>query len=663
LIHFEGEAAILVVITNITERKRAEEQIQALSRMPDESPNPILRVTADSVLLYANRTSQPLLDMWQTKIGQALPDVWRREIAAVFQSDTYKEVEVPCGEKVFSLILTPIVSAGYVNLYGRDVTIRKQAQAELARQSEELARLYRASGALHAIAPFDLPTLSQTIVEVVLEEFGQANCSVFLIQSGSDELKRMAVAGPYAGEVRKTILALDGPGQVSQAIRSGQVINTPDVRTASAYLPSWEAARSELTLPLKVGEKIIGAIDVQSATPDAFQADDERLMSIFAERATLILEHARLYAQTEQRLQNLMSLRAVDMAIAGSFDLKLTLGILLDQVLRQLGIHAADVLIFNPVSQSFHYSAGQGFFTQALQHTDLHMGDGYAGQAARERRVVTIRDLRKNTGSLVRSADFSREGFQTYVGVPLLAKGQIKGVLELFQRGGLSLDEEQQAFLDMLAGQAAIAIESAQLFENLQGSNAELMMAYDETIEGWSHAMDLRDEETEGHSERVTGLTLQLASSLGFKAEDLVHLRRGALLHDIGKIGVPDEILRKPGSLSEDEWVIMRKHPQFAYDMLAPIAYLHKAIEIPFCHHEKWDGAGYPRGLKGEDIPFAARIFAVVDVWDALRSDRPYRKAWSREKALEYIREQSGKHFDPRVVDVFLRQIQTESLP
>jgi putative nucleotidyltransferase with HDIG domain len=239
----------------------------------------------------------------------------------------------------------------------------------------------------------------------------------------------------------------------------------------------------------------------------------------------------------------------------------------------------------------------------------------------------------------------------------LIAKGQVKGVLEIFQRKAFELDREQHSFLDMLTGQSAIAIDSARLFEDLQGSNAELMMAYDETIEGWSRAMDLRDKETEGHTQRVTELTMRLANKMDFVGEQLVHIRRGALLHDIGKMGVPDEILRKPGPLNEKEWVIMHRHPQLAYDMIAPITYLRRALDIPYCHHEKWDGTGYPRGLKGEQIPLAARIFTVVDVWDALSSDRPYRKAWPEDKVRQHLREQAGKHFDPDIIEIFLKEI------
>ena len=192
---------------------------------------------------------------------------------------------------------------------------------------------------------------------------------------------------------------------------------------------------------------------------------------------------------------------------------------------------------------------------------------------------------------------------------------------------------------------------------SVEEAHTQLLSAYDATIEGWSRAMDLRDKETEGHTQRVTTLTEVLAKQAGVSDEALVNIKRGSLLHDIGKMGVPDSILHKPASLTDDEWVIMRQHPQNAYNMIQPIEYLRPALDIPFCHHEKWDGGGYPRGLKGEEIPLSARIFAVIDVWDAVTSDRPYRLAWDKEKALEYILEQKGKHFDPQVVELFTKMM------
>ncbi len=198
------------------------------------------------------------------------------------------------------------------------------------------------------------------------------------------------------------------------------------------------------------------------------------------------------------------------------------------------------------------------------------------------------------------------------------------------------------------------AEQERRLTEQAQQAAQAIAEAYDQTLIGWSRALDLRDKETEGHSQRVAQLTLAVARALNIPPEEQINMWRGAMLHDIGKIGVPDSILHKPGPLTAEEWEIMRRHTTYAYELLSPIAYLRPALDIPYCHHEKWDSTGYPRGLRGAQIPLAARIFALVDVWDALTNDRPYRKAWTREQASRYIREQSGKHFDPDLVELFL---------
>jgi HD-GYP domain-containing protein (c-di-GMP phosphodiesterase class II) len=246
-------------------------------------------------------------------------------------------------------------------------------------------------------------------------------------------------------------------------------------------------------------------------------------------------------------------------------------------------------------------------------------------------------------------------GFFSYYALPLIAKNQIKGVLETFCRTALESDDEWCGFAATLAGQAAIAIDSAQLLTALTKTNTELRLAYETTLEGWSRALDLRDNETQGHTARVAGLTVLLGQALGMDAEEMLHLRRGALLHDIGKMGIPDAILLKPGPLTEEEWEVMRRHPVYSYELLSPISYLRPALDIPHLHHERWDGGGYPLGLKGEEIPLAARVFAVVDVWDALTSDRPYRRKVPVDRARQIIRDGAGKDFDPRIVEVFLK--------
>ncbi|MGD0003122.1 MAG: HD-GYP domain-containing protein [Anaerolineaceae bacterium] len=197
-------------------------------------------------------------------------------------------------------------------------------------------------------------------------------------------------------------------------------------------------------------------------------------------------------------------------------------------------------------------------------------------------------------------------------------------------------------------------MDNHNLFENLQRSNVQLTLAYDATIEGWSRALDLRDEETEGHTQRVTKMTFRLCEAMGISEAESVQVRRGALLHDIGKMGIPDSILLKPGSLSEEEWLVMRKHPVYAYEFLSPVSFLRPALDIPYCHHERWDGTGYPRGILGEQITAAARVFALADVWDALSSDRHYRPAWNEGDIIHHIQSEAGRHFDPQVVELFL---------
>ncbi|MFH2040139.1 MAG: PAS domain S-box protein [Chloroflexota bacterium] len=354
-------------------------------------------------------------------------------------------------------------------------------------------------------------------------------------------------------------------------------------------------------------------------------------------------------------LRRLNALHKVDLTIAGMIDIRVTLDTFLQETVSQLKVDAARIFLLSSDAHTLTCAASTGFLGRGMFQPDSALGEDFAGRIALERQPIQISDLSKTVPALARDHLFIREGFGFYMGLPLIAKGKVRGVFEIFNRSLLEPDADWQDFLQTLAGQATIAIDNNQLFDSLQRASMDLSIAYDDTIVGWSKALDLRDRETEGHSQRVAKMTFRMANAMRFNDADLVQLRRGALLHDIGKMGIPDSILAKPGPLSDEEWLIMRKHPVFAYEMLSPINYLRPAVEIPYCHHEKWDGTGYPRGLKGEQIPLSARLFAVVDVWDALRSDRPYRQRWPEDKVFEYIRKESGSHFDPKAVEIFFR--------
>jgi len=363
--------------------------------------------------------------------------------------------------------------------------------------------------------------------------------------------------------------------------------------------------------------------------------------------------------QGELELQNqfkrLQALREIDIAIVSTTNLSLALRTVLEQVTTSLNVDAADILLLNPHSLILEFAAGRGFRTRGIEKTQLRLGQGHAGRAALEQRTIFTPNLADPQERFLRTSLIKGEDFVSFCAEPLIAKGKLVGVLEVFHRTLLQPDQTWLDFLRALGGQASIAIESGRLFQDLQRSNIDLMLAYDSTIEGWSKALDLRDNETEGHTLRVTKMTVALAQMAGMSDSEIVQVRRGALLHDIGKMGVPDAILFKPDKLTDEEWGVMRKHPVYAYDLLYPIEYLKPCLAIPYSHHEKWDGTGYPQGMKGEQIPLPARLFAVVDVWDALSSDRPYRKAWPQEKVMDYLKQQSGSHFDPKAVDLFER--------
>jgi putative nucleotidyltransferase with HDIG domain len=539
-----------------------------------------------------------------------------------------------------------------------DITERVRTEEEIKKRLGELEAVSQVSAAIR-----QAPTLKEMLpllLGTILDMLHAADGAVWLYDAATNELLRAASEGTAMEHSGQTIVSeKPGEGINGTAFESGQPFVAADFQQE---LSLTEIVRRSIpkgiggaAIPIRAGQSVIGTIEIDVPLPRELKADEIHLLTLLSEIAGNAIQRITLHQQTERRLQQLMALSNIDRVISSTADIHLSLGLLLEHVTTQLKVDATDVLLFNQALQTLEFSIGRGFRTKAFEQARLRLGEGYAGRAVLTREIVYIPDLAEmhDNPSLEKYA--AAEQFVSYYGVPLIARGQVKGVLEIFQRTRLEPDKEWLDFLSSLVGQAAIAIESAMQLDNLQRSNSELRQAYDETIEGWSRALDLRDNETEGHTQRVTEMTVALAREAGFNEMELLQVRWGALLHDIGKMGVPDSILLKAGPLTDEEWVVMRKHPILAYEMISPIRYLRGALDIPYCHHEKWDGTGYPRGLKGEQIPLAARIFAVVDVWDALCSDRPYCSAWPDDKVLEYILAGSGTHFDPKFVDAFMR--------
>lgn len=537
----------------------------------------------------------------------------------------------------------------------RDVSERVRAEEEIRRQGDRAGALLKIASRLNA--QLELEAVLRVVCEEVRAALHAPLAALLLYDSKSRAFYLAAGSGlPRGFAQAMQPLPLAAYDELLQKLGSMGLI--PDL-TSFPGLPYADLfreynLRSLVFSSMQRNDSPVGVL-VAATVGEAhsFPEDAKALLSGLADQAASAIANARLFAEVQQRLRQVEALRNIDMAITGSLDLRVTFRVVLDEVTSLLNMDAAAILRLDPYTGTLKYEAWRGFRAIDLKHINLRLGEGYGGRSALERQAIHIPDLREVEQDPVQGSLMSREGFAAYWAVPLIAKGHVQGVLEVFHREPFDADAGWLAFLETLAGQAAVAVDNAELFHKLERSNVELIRAYDATIEGWAYALDLKDEETEGHSRRVTEMTVRMARKMGMKEEELVHVRRGALLHDIGKMGIPDAILLKPGKLTDEEQEFMRRHPRYALEMLSPIAYLRPALDIPYCHHEKWDGTGYPRGLKGEQIPLAARIFAVVDVYDALTSDRPYRPAWPREQVLEHIRQQSGRHFDPEVVEVF----------
>ncbi len=355
--------------------------------------------------------------------------------------------------------------------------------------------------------------------------------------------------------------------------------------------------------------------------------------------------------ERKQRTRELEAVAKISAALRLSQTRAEMLPIIAEQVAALVNAASVALLLNDPQTNEFVIEHAQGVWLKDVgQHFPRHAA--ILRLILDQGKPFITNDLPRDPIFLLRDSIHDLHGFAE---IPLVREDEIIGFLAVASRGVFS--DEDISILVTISDIAANAMHRASLHEKTKEYAANLAQAYDSALEGWVHALEMRDQETEGHTRRVVQMAVDLARAIGIAEDELEYVRRGALLHDIGKMGIPDSILLKPGGLNEQEWEIMRQHPEHALRLLGPIEYLRPVLDIPYCHHEKWDGTGYPRSLAGEQIPLAARLFAVADVWDALTSDRPYRPAWTREKSITYITDQKGRHFDPQIVNVFLKMI------
>jgi HD-GYP domain-containing protein (c-di-GMP phosphodiesterase class II) len=409
--------------------------------------------------------------------------------------------------------------------------------------------------------------------------------------------------------------------------------------------------------PLRARGRILGSLWLGRASEPAvdFSEKECRIASMIADVYAAGLLQCEDDEKLARQQSQILAMRSVERAITSSMDLNVTLNVYLDHVTDQLGADAASVLLPDSQNRDMTVAAGRGFRKNNRPQSRIRTDHSLASRAHLERKFVSLEGSKPGDPVLGNQPLMRDEDFIAYFAVPLVTHGKVMGVLEVFRRSPGRTDSEWMELLETLALQGAIAIDNTQSFQNLQRTHSELERTCDSSIEGWSRAVDLRAREAEGHSQRVSELSVRTAERMGIPPDEILPLRRGALLHDIGKIGIPDRILWKPEALSDEEWTLMRQHPKMAEQLLSPIEFLRSALDIPKFHHERWDGHGYPYGLSGNDIPLSARIFSVIDVWDSMQAKRPFRGPRSASDSIQYLHESAGRQFDPAVVSSFLQ--------
>jgi len=665
---------------DITGRMAAEESLREINQFTWE----IVADAGEGIVVYdlegrhlvwnpfmEELTGLPAMEVQGQHGRDVFPDLWEQVISQSLQRNLVGEAVISAD---VPLIIPQTGKSGWIrmaftphrNAKGKiggaiavvqDVTQRKQAEEDIRRHAASAEALARVASRLNE--QLDLSVVLKTVCEETARALHAPAAWVNLYDLESDTLAYAETFG-LPSEFRERYYSPSRSLFETYIRRVGDPIIIPDVQ-ALTDIPNTELYTSLNVRTVANGTmwrdgKLIGVLSVVNFNDvRQFNVDEVSLLKGLADLAAQAITNSRLFEDVQRHFKFEQALHQIDLSITSTIGLQASLDAILEQVTIHLGVDAAQILLLNPETLTLQYVAGRGFYSNESHSLDLNLGEGIAGQVAYTRERVCIPNLMEASQEIGQIPLLAEGKFVSYFGTPLIAKDQLQGVLEIYHRSPLNPDAEWLGFLDALSTQTAIAIDNIRLFDRLQDSYIELALAYDTTLVGWSHAMDLRDKETEGHTQRVTEKSVRLAREIGFTEDELVHVRRGALLHDIGKMGIPDSILLKPGPLSDIEWIQMRKHPQYAYDMLWPVVYLRPALDIPYYHHEKWDGTGYSNGLKGEQIPLSARLFAVVDVWDALRSDRPYRPALPEVEVLEYITQQAGKHFDPHVVECFLR--------
>ena len=529
---------------------------------------------------------------------------------------------------------------------------------ENVQRSSDLALLHKVTLQIGTID--NLQDIANAVLDILQEEKSWQPSVIRFKSRTADILETTAYRPARAmtdGELQNYIRKMNnlvrkpGQGMTGYVIEHGEPIRSLDLPSDPRYIEIDPGMRFGIYAPIPIEGKIEGAIGVESHDY-AFSESDLAFLSSLGELTGMAVRSVRLIEELRERVRWLEILHEINLQVGIEAKPEELYSILIDRAMKATGAESGALLIYDTEQKVLKSHAAQGWF-ETITQEPFAASDGITGTVFSTGLTRLSPQLEDDPLLLPRSRAFVPPG-RANIAVPVKAGKTVIGVFHLAMKAPVSFSREFVELVEMFGSYAGIIIRRVQLIDAQRHAQSELRKAYDETLEGWARAIGLRDDETLRHTSRVVKIALAIGMAMHLDAQSLEDLRRGALLHDIGKIGIPDNILRKPGPLSTEEQRIMQTHASFANELLKPIKYLERAIVVPYCHHERWDGTGYPQQLKGEEILLLARIFAVADVYDAMTSDRPYRSARTKDEALDYIRTQAGKHFDPRVVHAFL---------
>jgi PAS domain S-box-containing protein len=632
-------------IANTLERKRAEiatQKSELKHRLLFESANDSIFIMQDDRFIECNMKTLEMFGCQRQEIlgkkptdfsppsqpdGKDSQEKARRKIDAVlggapqFFEWKHCQLDGTLFDAEVSLSLLNLDGEVFIQAIVRDITMRKQAEVALLQSEEKFSKAFRSSPIIITISQIN-------------------NASLLEVNETFEKI---------SGYTREEV--------IGRSTFELDFWENPDEREEifSSVLANDEIRNREIRFRVKNGDLLtclLSADLIEISGNNCIIATIEDISD--RKKAEIrILRLNRLYATISQINKTIVHTRERKLLFRKICRVAIEHG---QFRMAWIGLIDEARELIEPVTYA---GAELGYLTNLrIKYLDAISGNGPTGTAIRENQCIICQDIATDPSMSEWRGQALQRGYRSSAAVPLREHGHVIGVLNVYAGEPNGFDAENKELLEQIGQDVSFAIDSIGYEKERKRAEENLAEAYNTTLEGWAKALELRDKETEGHSRRVTETTIIVARAMGIPEEELEHVRRGSILHDIGKMGIPDEILRKRGPLTNGERSVVLKHPTTAYNMLKPIAYLEKALDIPYCHHEKWDGSGYPRGLKGEEIPLSARIFAIIDVWDALSSDRSYRAAWPQEKVSKYIGDESEKHFDPQVVKIFLQMLE-----